>query len=483
MRVFIASAHKEGPSEGDARYLEVRRKIEQLGLRPRLDPWLAEYADPDLVRRGWRSIVDTCVHALHNSDLMVVLLFRRWGNAIEIDTHGPSPVSYLEIELFHASLRRIPIIFFQAEDFIPEPRLQSMIQMLGRVTSPRQWVKAPAKEIERRLLDTLKYLSKEGQLPPGMTGFCDALSDKVSFRSVDQEVNSSGLSFLQGFRPEEAGSVSLDRVDLLLSETEQLSGGGEGSFVDRLSRLWLALRDLAQQPSEALDESVARRWIRLCELWTSSAAWLHLHGPLELGVLATLHTRVQLREAGYLREDDFPFGAFASEAYSIAKTSDTLSWQRRRFEAARRLATKQISLVPEDPSGAYGIRASASMQLAQRGKPWLGATGLLDYKRMLETRKRIGASNSEIGEAKVELGYAQFAFGRRLPWTRRYALQQLRDGVAMLEADRPGVRAGFVKRAKIKFADALERSGLLDEAREQREGLEVFIRKHGLPME
>jgi hypothetical protein len=483
LRVFVASVNEEGRTDVSTRYLELRAKIEGLGLRPQLDPWIAEYAEPRLLERGWRAVIDTCVNALHSSDLMIVLLYRRLGTSVDVDSYGPSPVTYLEIELFHACLRRIPVLFFQAEDFDPDPRLAAMVRLLNRITPSGYWISAPERELEQRVLDTLRHLAGEQQLPEHLLGFCDALSDQRSFERVETEINSERLSFLRDFSPGDPGEVSIDRVDLLLSEADQYVGSGEGAFVGRLSRLWLALRELAQRPTEYLDDEIAARWIRLCESWTNSAAWLHLHGPLELGVLATLHTRVGLRQAGFVSDRAFPFGAFASEAYSIAKVSDTRDWQCRRFDAARRLATRQIAIAGKDTSGAFGIRASAAMQLAQRGKPWLIGQGLRDYQRMLVIRKRLGSSPSEVGEAEVELGYALFAIGRHVRWTRNDALARLRDGVRLMESDGPEKRAGFVKRGKLKLLDALEKAGLADEAAEQRRELEIFTRDRGLPLD
>lgn len=482
MQIFIASVSQDGRAPNDLRYVELRAKIQKLAL-PGFKPWIAEFAEPKLHLRGWRAIVDSCVHALHASDLMIVLLFRRLGTAIEIDALGPSPVSHLEIELFHAGLRRIPVLFFQAKDFEPDPQLAAFLGLIKRITPPECWMECPEQEIATRVISTLRAISADGVLPSRLQGLCDALSEQRSFERVDQEVSSCRLSFLRDFAPGSNGKVSIDRVDLLLAETESLAGTGENAFVDRLSRLWLALRDLAQCPVDQLDAELAMRWVHLCELWTSSAAWLHLHGPLELGVLATLHTRVDLRNAGFLPEREFPFGAFASEAYSIAKVSDTKVWQRRRFRAACALATRQIEHSDADPSGAFGIRASAAMQLAQRGAPWLAVAGLADYRRMVRTRERLRTSESQIGEAYVELGFAEFAIGGALPWLRRKGLDRMRDGVAMLERDQPELRAGFLKRAKLKLAQALESAGALDEAQAQRTQLEAFARAQGLPVD
>lgn len=482
MQVFIASVNQEGRSFDDERYLDLRARIQALSFKG-LTPWVAEFAAPDLHLDGWRAIVDSCVGALHRSDLMIVLLYRRHGTPIEIDALGPSPVSHFEIELFHACLRRIPALFFQAEDLDPDPRMLAMLKLLERIVPAQCWIRCAERDMAQQVTERLQAISDADRLPDGIVGFCDALSDRRSFKRVDREIVSTELSFLRDFAPGGSGVVSLARADLLLRETEALAGTGEGSYVGQLSRLWLALRELSQQPVEALDQEVAGRWLRLCELWTSTAAWLHLHGPLELGVLATLHTRVDLRKADFLPERIFPYGAFASEAYSIAKVSDTIDWRKRRFQAARALATRQLENGSEDPSGAYGIRASATMQLAQLGAPWMAAAGLLDYRRMVKMRESAGASLSLVGEAYVELGFAEFAIGRLVPWLRRAGLDRMREGMAMLLAEHPELRAGFVKRAQLKLVEALTVAGLHDEAQAQRAALEAFAKAQGLPID
>lgn len=359
--------------------------------------------------------------------------------------------------------------------------MRKSIFLSASIPDPQRDARTNSRDMDRAVLEILRTIAETGRLPNGLSGFCDALSDQRSFRAPNQEINSTRLSFLRGYAPAEPGGISTQRVDLLLDEADVTTGAGAESFAGRLSRLWLALRELAQLPRDAIDAELALRWIRLCELWTNSAAWLRLHGPLELGVLATLHTRVDLREAGLLAEHRFPYGAFASEAYSIAQVSDRLEWQRLRFEAARQLATKQIQSAT-DPSGAYGIRASASMQLALRGRRWLAGAGLLDYRKMLSTRERIGSCESEIGEALVELAYAEFEIGRRMAWSRNRALRRMREGVRMLEVDAPSLRAGFVRRGKLKLAESLQKAGLVDEAAQQHREIEALSRAHGLPL-
>lgn len=109
--------------------------------------------------------------------------------------------------------------------------------------------------------------------------------------------------------------------------------------------------------------------------------------------------------------------------------------------------------------------------------PWIAEY----YRRMLKTRERIGSSDSEIGEAMAELGYAEFAAARRLSLRGKSALARIREGVALLDSDHPERRPGFVVRAKHKLAQALEISGLADEAEQQRIDIETLRIRHGLP--
>jgi len=483
MKVFISSVYLDSQHPGAERHLAVRRSLYERGSRLGIDMWVAEYRHPELTSQTpWRKIVDTCVRGLEGCDLFVAILLRRWGSAVEIDNLGPAAVSFLEIELFHASLQRIPAVFLEAEDFQPDTELASLIHSLKRVTSPAQWIKQPEAQLERTALDLIEAVRANKGPGAKLSGFGDARSDDVSFARVNREITSTRMSFLEGFSPPAPnGSFSAIRVLSLLEEVEGANGDeSEIVYADRLSRLWIALRELAKLPVGDIDPGTASLWLRLAGSWTSPAAWLRLHGPLRLGVLAALHTRMDLTRRQKITAP-LPYGAFASEAYSIGKASDTWRWKVRRFEAARRLATKQAAAGGRDPSGAWLIRASAGMHLAALGQPWLAIAALNDYGAALTHREKIGASDSAIGEAMSELGYAGFVVGRALFWRRHNALGLMRDGVRLLENDNPGRRPGFVKRAKEKFIDALEREGRLAEADAQRVGAIDLADRHRLP--
>jgi hypothetical protein len=58
----------------------------------------------------------------------------------------------------------------------------------------------------------------------------------------------------------------------------------------------------------------------------------------------------------------------------------------------------------------------------------------------------------------------------------------MREGLAMLLAEHPELRAGFVKRAQLKLAEALTVAGMHDEAQAQRAELQAFAKAQGLPI-
>lgn len=443
--------------------------------------FVAEYSHPELTRETpWRRTVDSCVAGLSNAGLVVAVLLRRWGRAIPIDELGLTATSFLEIELFHASLRRIPTYFLVASDYTPELELARLIAILRGITGPAQWVEAPEREFEAIALKLIDHAAAGKKLPPPLAAFPDGLSDNRSFRRASDELRSTRLSMLGRFAPTDArGEVSHARVQALLTEARDMGRNSPLNYADRLTRLWIALRELSKVSVDELSPELAVRWSELAELWASPAAWLRLHGPLNLGALAALQTRSDLAQRFNTKAGP-GYGAFASEFYSIGKVSTSWRWRARWFKAARSLASQQARASGE-PSGAWLIRASVTFELARLGRPWLFLTGRADYAAALKSRERAEAGAAGIGEAMVELGFADFLLGRALFWRRREALARMREGVRLMEADRPGGRPGFVKRAKIKLAIALEEQGFADEAAIQRAELADFNPTHGLP--
>jgi hypothetical protein len=481
MKVFISSTYQDSQVPGAERHLAIRRALWEKGRARGHTMWVAEYSNRELTSQTpWREIVDTCVAGVVDCDLLIALLFRRWGAAIPVDDAGPSATSFLEIELFHAAPRRVPVVFLEVEDFQPDPELARLIEVLKSVTRGEQWLRVPERELEAKALAVIDAVAAKDLAPPSLVALPDALSDERSFRRLPDELRSTRLSLLGRFGPStEAASYSGDRAGALLADARRLGSDGPLNYADRLSRLWMALRELSKLPAEALDPRALAAWTEVADLWASPAAWLQLHGPLRLGVLAALQTKGDLN-GRYRPNVEPPYGAFASEAYSIGKVSHTSGWRSRRFRAAQVLATRQAERLA-DPSGAWLIRGSATLQLARLGRPWLVPAGRADYVRAVKFRERAGASASALGEAMVELAFADYALGRAIFWLRADALARMREGVRLLEEDHPERRPGFVKRAKEKLAVALEQQGLHDEAAVQRAQLAAFNPAHGLP--
>ena len=465
MKVFISSVYADPLLPGEERHLAVRRALYQKGSARGHDMWVAEYSNMELTSHTpWRQIVDTCTAGVRQCDLFIALLFRRWGSAIEVDQEGPSATSFFEIELLHASVRQVPSFFIQAEGFDPEPGLRRLLDIIRRVSSDGHWLTRADGEIEDTALDIIDALAASRSSASPFLGFNDALSDAVSFADVSREIVSDRLSLVGRF-PTMGGrsGFSLSRAQALLADARNTPSKAMEDYADKLSRLWMALRELSKLAPDELDDSGWAAWFELAAQWSGPSAWMGLHGPLKLGALAALQTRMDVARRR-VQPGPPPYGAFASEAYSIGKVSHTRKWQARRFLAARQLATRQAALSDADPSGAWLIRASATMQLARLGRPWMALVAQSDYRAALAHRLRHAATPSAVGEAQVELGFALFSVGRLLPWQRGEGLGLMREGVASLESDGADQRAGFIHRGREKLAIALDASGLKDEA-------------------
>jgi hypothetical protein len=472
-KVFISSVYRERAIPGAEKHLAIRSRIREMAGNAGIDAWIAEYSAPGLQHEHWTAIVDKCIDNLISSQVLVVLLYTRAGGAIELESEfGFASASVFEIELFYASLHLKPAFFFVVRGYEPEPELESLIRLLRMHDAASAWFVGTESDIESRIGELFAALAAGTAVGAPPPNFCDLSSDYTSSRQVEREIISETFSLVDRFAPKDSTNYSRARIAHLLEEARKAM-----TRTGQFSRLWMALRELCKR---GIEESGADQWLEFSQLMPSAAAWLGLHGPMNVGVMAAYHTQNDLRRRGVLTNDVFPYGGFASESYSVGINHARPGWKRVRFKAAERLATRHAALHPRDPSGALAIRGSARLRLAQLGAPWLVWSALSDFREACAIKERLGASESAIGEAVFNRGMAEFAVSRMLRWKRRDALKQMRDGVKALESDARPAQAGFTVSAKRKFADALTASGMLDEAAQQRDQATALARKHGI---
>jgi hypothetical protein len=294
-KVFVSSVYREETVPGSEKHLAIRRMIRDVSAGLAVDAWIAEYRG--LTGGLWTEIVDTCIDNLLDSDVVIVVLYRRGGNPMPLGELGFARASFFEIELFYASLRLIPAYFFVVSGYEPEPELENLVQLL-RLKETGNWFVGPENEVESRIRELLAALAKGAEFHARLPNFCDLTSAYKSFKRFEREVHSEQLSLIDRFSPVDKGDYTPGRIDGLLSEAEKATARSA-----QFSRFWIALRELSKRPFDTMDAAGQAQWLKMSRRLPSVAAWLGLHGPLNVGVLAAYHTQNELRRRGTLTNE------------------------------------------------------------------------------------------------------------------------------------------------------------------------------------
>jgi tetratricopeptide (TPR) repeat protein len=193
-------------------------------------------------------------------------------------------------------------------------------------------------------------------------------------------------------------------------------------------------------------------WDKVLGFWTSAASWSGLHGHLYAGTVAPLHSQVIIR--AQLPGGHAPTGPLASAYYSIGNLmpfgSRRLDWLMRSLQYIE----EAISVSGGQNPGHLAVRGSIRLRL---GNPW---SAVSDFKRMLQTRERMGESEESLGDAMVHLGYGYLFCGRW--WKGRDYLERGIEALSKNPND-PGIA-----RAQRKLAIANWLTGRFPEARDLR---------------
>lgn len=95
--------------------------------------------------------------------------------------------------------------------------------------------------------------------------------------------------------------------------------------LERLSYLWIGVRELAKAPAAARIHDLGGETQRLLSLWNSSAAWYGLHGAHPMGCLAALNDLGFIRRESGAAEESI--GARASAYIPSADVCDQSRWR------------------------------------------------------------------------------------------------------------------------------------------------------------
>jgi len=441
-------------------FMEERKRILEV------DPdriWISEAERPDLDSRkeGISSfqILDEMVTQIRKSRLFVCVLGGQYGSSL-FDTES---VSFLEAEIYQAALFNADVRFFLLEPFSPDERLAGLLDLL-RILRPGS---VPVRALGwSELLDNLKRTLAEvprrrrrWNVP--IRGFVGALARARGDTGTDLEFMDRTFRRVNA-RPDR------DRIRSLLDGL-----GSEMSMERRLTRMWIALRELSSAPyNEPENSEYLPLWEAALGAWSGAAAWYGLHGHLYAGRLSAVNSILAIRaRLGSSRERTTDFiqgskGARASEYFSISKLMTSRSQRFHYLSLAEQDIDDAISSELAQLTGYLAIRGHIRLALRRR------YAAMDDFREVLRL-KRISNNEAGVGEALGDVGLAQMALG-----DHRRALSSLNEG---LELARRSGEPGFAIRIQKRLAMALMRNWqplqslrVLSDAYERADALQMY---------
>jgi tetratricopeptide (TPR) repeat protein len=410
----------------------------------------------------WRDIkqqedieaVDELIRRVREANVFICVLGgKRHGSPIKIDLR-PSAVSFFEIELFQAALLEKEVYLFVRDDFVPEPRLQRLLEIL-RFAFP-EWFnqqRLTDKQITERIKRLVGKERRKFLLNP-FNAIRSPINRLVQALYIARGRNSfnSPLLFLD---EEFEARVSSPDQQIIISLQKQITT--EQNEEKRLSRLWIALRELMSAPYTNLkDHTLLCQWNEILGKWASAGSWYGLHGDMPLGCLSALNSMVKVRQQiGRLsiknvtsEQTAYPGGALASAKYSIAKRLFVKADRNTRLNEALNDIQQSLKLsINSDDSGLRAIKGSIFRQLGRVTE------AISEYDAVLKIRQKQAVSDASIGEAMSELG-----LGYLRQWNLPKGLQYCKEGVALM---RNGAFAGFLARGLRKLSLAYLVNGKL----------------------
>jgi hypothetical protein len=424
------------------------------------------------------TIIDRCFSGIRDSDLFVFLLTGRHGSGASY-FEDRTFASYLELELFAASMLRKPVLVLHERGHEPDERLRDTMLLLHRAFKSGGYLLDDEDGLYRELHRACVQLAA-GTLELGKNPIVH-LPEWLSIRrcrtSLGEDLEDPKLAFLDGVLKADKASTDPAKAERLLAQVSsgvRIKGGNEGPLPhgSALFRVWAAMRELMDMKGTTLsDPATAILWDRAFGLWASKASWFGLHGHVWMGPLAAINSQTGLREtfatspeyraASDVRE---PLGARASAIYSIAQRMDTRSRKRRHYREVIVLATRAMERDQDAQQGVLSIRGHALMRTAFLGEVWKLLEAAEDFKRCYDIRIRMGASPASVGEALCDFGFARIFTGH-VP----SGLAMMQEGIDLMRTDTSVNGKAFLARALRKLETAAKFTLSLDLIRRVRE--------------
>ena len=367
-------------------------------------------------------VADELLERIREAKLFLCLLAgESHGSSLEVaDTH--CRVSFFEIELFAAALFRKQIVVLRHKDFRPAPALSQLLQILDFAfpswsglpsLGTRDLVEQAVRVAEELISPTRNTLRET--LISGARRMAEALYIGRARRSMS-------LQFFEGRTINAASAPSQLVVDHILN-----SPATEENYQQRLSRSWLAIRELNTRPIAEMEPWQLERLERVLKGWDSAGGWYGLHADMPMGCLAALNSihaiRKRRAEMADLPKDVpvYPASALASAKYNIAKHLYLPHHRRARLVEALRDVNLALQDQSEPAFGPLTVRSNIQRRLGHV----VDATK--DLEAALDDVKKVSIRQDVIGATMVELGFT-YVFTLRL----RQAVSVCEEGIERL---------------------------------------------------
>jgi len=398
-----------------------------------------------------------CLDQVSRSHLYVGIFRSTYGSSAR--DHS-ADIAFTDLELFEAFRAGVPMRLYLLADATPDPRLTALLTLvetvlpgaLVRVTSEADLRDRVERDIDIHFRRTTPLV-----VPPSrFQRYTRAL---IVHRKADDD-RDEGLRFLRDSYPPAELPFDPGLVRAELDEVRNLR-----SYQARMNATWQVFQRLFHVPWKRTHDYLDL-WDEALGLWETAAAWRGLHGFIYAGRLAADNTLIAVRvlraSAGELaslaelmrkgetragtREEWIRLyatgGALASEYYSIAKQAprSLKTYYLAKADSWIAVAERTLAREPNQKreAGLASIRGHIFLEWGR------GAEAIPLLERSLHLREDAALGAASVGEAKVDLGYAYYLYGRRREGERLIA-----EGLGELE--RHG-SPGFLARAKRKVA-------------------------------
>lgn len=386
------------------------------------------------------TIVDELIKQIRRSTLFICVLRDLYGTSVFNDN---SSVSFLETEIYQAALTHNNVRFYLMEPFNPSEKLKGLLDLVRAV---RPGIVPDRAESETVVRDRIKR-EIERTSARRQASWAISLKGLVGELALHRGHPRPDIEFFDKvFRPV-SDTPDRDHIRILLDGL-----AGEQSIEKRLTRTWIAIRELCAAPyDDPKFSEYLPLWNDVLGVWSSAAAWYGLHGHLYAGRLAAVNSQLAIRarmdwsKAARTTEHYIQGtkGARASEYFSMAKLMPDRARQEEYLLLAEQNVDEAIKAIEGDPSGFLAIRGH--IRLAQ---------GRIDQAQadFQEARSLKTSAGDDRGAAEAGADLALIHM-RRGEW--RNAVKLLREGAATLEA---AGSATFAIRVRKRLAFALLKS-------------------------